>query len=311
MNELNLREADRLEVTVLIDNYTDMFMEQSSEIDVRPPFAPEKPVLAEHGLSCFIKIFAGSEEHVILMDTGISTESLFQNANALNIDLNRVETVVLSHGHFDHIGGLLNFMNRVSGEIPLALHPEAFLERRINNPAASAPVPVPGLDEEVFKQTGAEIIKCRGPSTLASELMLMTGEVERTTTFENGFPWAEVKINDKWVVDPFNDDQGLVVNLKDKGLVVISGCAHAGIINTVDYARKITKKDKVHAVLGGFHLTGPIFEPIIEPTIKEMKRINPDYVVPMHCTGWNSINKFKEEMPEEVVLNTVGTTYIF
>ncbi len=111
MKELRLREADKLEVTVLVDNYTDMFMEQSSEIDVRPPFDPEKPVLAEHGLSCFIKIFAGSEEHVILMDTGISTECLFQNANALNIDLNKVETIVLSHGHFDHIGGLLKFMN--------------------------------------------------------------------------------------------------------------------------------------------------------------------------------------------------------
>ncbi len=199
----------------------------------------------------------------------------------------------------------------VSGEIPLALHPEAFLERRINNPASSAPIHVPGLDEEVLKLTGTEIIKCRGPSTLASELMLITGEVERTTTFEKGFPWAEVKINDKWVVDPFNDDQGLVIKLKDKGLVVISGCAHAGIINTVNYAQKIAKKDKVHAVLGGFHLTGPIFEPIIEPTIKEMERINHDYVVPMHCTGWNSINKFKEAMHEKVVLNTVGTTYVF
>ena len=140
---------------------------------------------------------------------------------------------------------------------------------------------------------------------------MATGEVERVTPFEKGFPGMEAKINGNWVVDPFNDDQGLVVNLKDKRLVVIGGCSHAGIINTVKYAKKITKIEKVHAVLGGFHLTGPLFEPIIGTTIDEMKKINPEYVAPMHCTGWNAINQFKEKMPGRVIINTVGTTYTF
>lgn len=113
------------------------------------------------------------------------------------------------------------------------------------------------------------------------------------------------------MTDPFRSDQGLVIKLKGKGPVVISGCAHAGIINTVEYAKKITGTDRVHAVMGGFHLRGQVFDPIIQPTIDEMKRIDPDYVVSMHCTGWKAINQFAEEMPEKFLLNTVGITHFF
>lgn len=255
-------------------------------------------------------MYAGSKEHLVLMDTGVSSKCLLHNMDVLNVDLNKIESVILSHGHFDHIGGLLDFFGSVSNDVPLFVHPEAFSKRRLNNPAVG-PVEVPSLYEDDLKNIGVEIIKSEVPSTLASDMILMTGKVERTTDFEKGFPWAETKINDQWISDPFNDDQGIVIKLKDKGLVVVSGCAHAGIINTINYSKKITGTNDVHAVLGGFHLTGPIFEPIIKPTIDEMKKIGPDYVVPMHCTGWNAINQFKEEMPENVILDTVGTTYVF
>ena len=131
------------------------------------------------------------------------------------------------------------------------------------------------------------------------------------TDFEQGFPWAEANIDDGWVTDPFRDDQGLVMNLRGKGLIVLGGCSHAGIINTVEHARAVTGVDRVEAVLGGFHLTGPLFEPVIGPTIDEMKRIAPRYVVPMHCTGWKAIVRFAAEMPDRFLLNTVGTTYVF
>lgn len=309
MGEINLEEIDKLEITVLIDNYIDIFMESSSKVDFRPKFFTENPLRAEHGLSCLVKLFKGSEEHLILMDFGISEDGLFHNANALNIDLDGVDSTFLSHGHFDHIGGILKFMDQFPN-VPLFIHPDAFLERRLNNPSAG-PVDIADLNENILTEMGVKIIKSEGPSTMASNMVLLTGKVERTTPFEKGFPWAETKIKKEWIVDPFNDDQGLVVKLKDKGLVVISGCAHAGIINTVRYAQKLTGINEVHAVLGGFHLTGSIFEPIIQPTIEEMKKIDPDYIVPMHCTGWNTINCFKEAMPDKVIMNTVGTTYIF
>jgi 7,8-dihydropterin-6-yl-methyl-4-(beta-D-ribofuranosyl)aminobenzene 5'-phosphate synthase len=121
----------------------------------------------------------------------------------------------------------------------------------------------------------------------------------------------EAFMNNRWVPDPISDDQALVINVKGKGLVVISGCAHAGIINTIEYAKKLTGIETVHAVIGGFHLSGPLFAPVIQPTIDAMKRISPDYVVPMHCTGWTAVNRFFEEMPGRCILNTVGTTYVF
>jgi 7,8-dihydropterin-6-yl-methyl-4-(beta-D-ribofuranosyl)aminobenzene 5'-phosphate synthase len=170
---------------------------------------------------------------------------------------------------------------------------------------------MPALDECILKEAGAAPLKSEIASPIAGGLIYTTGEVERKTSFEKGFPWAEARIDGKWVIDPFRDDQGLIIKVKGKGLIVISGCAHAGIINTIEYAKKITGTDQVHAVLGGFHLTGRIFEPIIQPTIDEMKKIKPDHIVPMHCTGWKAINKFAEEMPEQFMLNTVGTTYTF
>jgi 7,8-dihydropterin-6-yl-methyl-4-(beta-D-ribofuranosyl)aminobenzene 5'-phosphate synthase len=172
-------------------------------------------------------------------------------------------------------------------------------------------VDLPGLDEVALKKAGADILLRSSPSLLAAGHLLVTGEVERTTSFEKGFPGMEARVGEQWSPDPIRDDQALVINIEDKGLVVISGCAHAGIINTVDYARKITDVDHVHAVLGGFHLTGPLFAPVIQPTIDEMTRIDPDYVVPMHCTGWNAINRFMAALPGKCILNTAGTTYVF
>jgi len=310
MAALNVREADRLEVTVLVDNYTDLFVRQNTEIVRRPAGAATNAPLAEHGLSLVIKVCADSEEHTVIMDAGISAVCLLHNAIVFGIDFGQVESAVLSHGHVDHFGGLTAFLEAAGKGIPLVLHPDAFLERRLNVPGVMV-IELPRLDESVLEQAGADVRKKSEPSTLASDLLLVLGEVERVTDFETGFAWAEAKIKDEWVTDPFHDDQGVAVNVKGKGLVILSGCAHAGIINTVEHARKVTGVDKVHAVLGGFHLTGPLFEPLVGPTIAEMKRIGPDFVVPMHCTGWNAINQFAREMPEQFALNVVGTTYVF
>jgi 7,8-dihydropterin-6-yl-methyl-4-(beta-D-ribofuranosyl)aminobenzene 5'-phosphate synthase len=311
MDGLNLQEVDRLEVTVLIDNYTDVLLLQGTDMVKRPMTpAPNWP-LAEHGLSCLLKVHRGAEEHVVLLDAGVSSTCFFHNARVLNVDLSKIEAVVLSHGHSDHFGALVEFLNRAAKGIPVVLHPDAFLERAINIPVLGRRVEVPRLDEACLKETGAVLRKVKGASTLFSDLILISGEVQRVTDFEKGFPWAEAKIDDKWVVDPFHDDQGVAVNVKGKGLVVIGGCSHAGIINTVKHCQAVTQTSKVHAVLGGFHLTGQIFEQIIGPTIEEMKMIGPDFIMPMHCTGWHAINRFAREMPQQFILTTVGTTYVF
>jgi len=310
MAELILREAERVEITVLVDNYTDTFLIESTDVMKRPKAFPDVGPLAEHGLSCLIKVFAGSEEHVLLMDTGRSALCLLHNMEVFNCDLKKIEGVVLSHGHRDHFGGLLEFLKKSKKGIPLVLHPDAFSQRRMNSPHGGIR-DAPMLDKEALKGTGVEIREGKGASTLCSDLIMTLGEVERVTDFEKGLLWAEARADDRWIVDPLHDDQGVVINVKGKGLVIIGGCSHAGIINTVQYARKVSKTEKVHAILGGFHLTGPLFEPIIGKTIEEMKKLRPDFVVPMHCTGWKAINQFASEMTDQFLLNSVGTTYIF
>jgi 7,8-dihydropterin-6-yl-methyl-4-(beta-D-ribofuranosyl)aminobenzene 5'-phosphate synthase len=311
MNSVKLREVEKVEVTVLVDNYTDLLLLQSTNVVKRAPVVPPQAYLAEHGFSCLIKTIDGPEEHAVLMDVGISGTCLLHNAELLKIDLGRVEALILSHGHFDHCWALREILPKVPKGIPLVSHPDAFLSRRFNLPALKIEVSMPPPDENILKEAGMEIRKIREDSTLAAGRLLVLGEIERVTDFEKGMPGMEAEIKGQWVKDPFSDDRGVAFKIKNKGLVVIGGCSHAGIINTVKYAQKVTGTSKVHAVLGGFHLTGPMMEPVIGPTIGEMKKIGPDYIVPTHCTGWKAINQFAKEMPEQFILNTVGTTYIF
>jgi len=310
MMENLLKPADRIEVTVLVDNYSDLLVPPTTPVEHRAPFNPCHTLLAEHGLSCLVRVVAGRSEHAILLDAGLSKNCLSHNVREMGLDLSGVEAVVLSHGHFDHTGGLEEVFCGAGRQVPLIVHPDAFLRRR-RTAQGRDPVELPPPDAVAWKKAGADIIRRNGPSTLAAGHLLVTGEVERTTSFEKRLPAMEVYVNGRWEPDPVRDDQALVANVKGRGLVVISGCAHAGIVNTVRYAKKLSGARRVHAVMGGFHLSGPHFEPAISPTINAMKRINPGYVVPMHCTGWKAMNRFAEEMPGRFILNTVGTTYVF
>ncbi len=310
MKETKLNEVDKLELNILVDNYTDLFLLQSTNVLKRPAVPPPNCLLAEHGFSCLIKTSQGDKEYTVLMDMGITGTCLLHNADVLKVDLGKVEALVLSHGHFDHFWGLKQVLGRTRKPIPLFLHPEAFLPRRLNIAPLRMQVDLPALDEHALKESGVEVKKIKEDWILDSGILIL-GEVGRVTPFEKGFPWAEAKIENNWVKDPFFDDRGLAVLVKNKGLVLIGGCSHAGIVNTVKHAQKITGTEKVHAILGGFHLTGPIFEPIIGPTIEEIKGVKPDFVVPMHCTGWEAINQIAQAMPEQFLLNSVGTTYVF
>jgi 7,8-dihydropterin-6-yl-methyl-4-(beta-D-ribofuranosyl)aminobenzene 5'-phosphate synthase len=294
----------------LVDNYSDSFLIENTDVVKRLKAFPDIGPVAEHGLSCLITVYSGSTRHTIVMDAGRSALCLMHNIKVFNVDTKAIDGIVLSHGHRDHYGGLLDLLKEVNMGIPLVLHPHAFTPRRMNPPKGE-PRNMPLLDEHAVEATGVNIHKETENSTLADGLIGVMGEVDRVTDFETGHPWAEAYIDGGWVVDPFLDDRGVFVHVRGKGLVVLSGCAHAGIINTVRYAQKLAQAEKVHAVLGGFHLTGPIFEPIIGRTITEMKKLAPTFIVPMHCTGWKAINQFATDMPGEFLLNCVGTTYVF
>lgn len=305
-----LLEADGLELTVLVDNYTDILMTQSTETVRRVMCPPPMVPWAEHGLASVLRVRCRGEEHMIVMDAGVTPECLTHNVDLLKVDLSSTEAIVLSHGHIDHYGGLSGLMGRVRKGTPTILHPDAFLPRRLNFPGVG-PSPVWKLEEGLIAGLGGAVHKRAEPSTIASGLVQVSGEIRRRTAFEKGFPFAEARFDEGWKVDPFKDDQAIAVNIRNKGLVILSGCAHAGIINTVEHMREITGVQKVHAVLGGFHLSGPLFDPIIPATVEAMRQIAPDHIVPMHCTGWRAIGAFASAMPERFDLNVVGTTYVF
>ena len=309
---IHLKEVNCIETITLIDNYVDVLL-PDTDVVTRPPLAkngdlPSDTLLAEHGLSLLVTLYQGENKHTILLDTGYNKIGVPHNVEKLGIDLKEIEAIVLSHGHMDHTGSLYQVLDQIAHPVPLVLHPDAFLYPRYLGLDDGGKLLFPQtLTREELESRNIEIIESRTPTFLADDTVMVTGEIERITGFEKGLPNALMEKNGKIVADSILDDQSLVINLKDKGLVIISGCSHAGIINTILFAKEVTGIQKIHAVLGGFHLSGPLFEPIIEETIEELKRIDPKVLIPMHCTGWKAIQRFSEEFPSSFTLNSVGT----
>ncbi len=319
MPSIQLREADRLEITVLVDNYTDLLLSDTPIVKrLRVPLVDS--VLAEHGLACLVTAYAGDETHTILMDTGISGTCLNHNAALLGKSMaavagkvrhriEDVETLVLSHGHFDHFSGLTQYLALQQNPVTMVAHPQVFAQRRVKA-REDRYVDLPVLERAEMEAKGL-CFDCRDQaSTIAQGLMLLSGEVARVTNFETGSANMEAFLNGAWVTDPFLDDQALAVKLKGKGLVILGGCSHAGIVNTVEHLSKVSQTDQIHAVMGGFHLSGAKDE-LIEATVAAIKQIAPAYIVPMHCSGLKASHTFAAQMPDQFILNAAGTTYIF
>ncbi len=135
--------------------------------------------------------------------------------------------------------------------------------------------------------------------------------LDRTTDFEKGSPAHQALRHARWEPDPLIlDDQALVVDVRGKGLVVLTGCGHAGVVNTLRHARRLTGVERVHAVVGGFHLSGRAFEPIIGPTVDSLRDLAPDAVVPAHCTGWRAAHAIAARLPDAFIQNSVGTSIV-
>ena len=308
----SLKAADRVEILTLIDNYIDLLL-PATDIVTRPPLAKEGKILAdtllaEHGLSLLITVYQGEAKHTILLDTGYTKVGVPHNMERLGIDADDIEAIVISHGHMDHTGSLYAILDKLPGRIPLVLHPGAFVHPRYTRaPDGAMRLWPQTLVQDDLEQENVEIVASKTPTLIAADMILVTGEVERTTAFEKGMPNALLEKDGEYVQDPIKEDQALVINLAGKGLVVISGCAHAGIVNTVEYAKKLAGEETIHAVLGGFHLTGPFFEKIHDETVDALKKMEPEVIMPMHCTGWKAIQKFQKEFASNFVLSSVGS----
>jgi 7,8-dihydropterin-6-yl-methyl-4-(beta-D-ribofuranosyl)aminobenzene 5'-phosphate synthase len=306
---VNIPEAEKITITIITDNYVET-TRPSYKIATRYT----GPLYAEHGLSCHIETVVDGRSHSLLFDFSPTFSGLSRNMDALKIDLDKLEALALSHGHQDHCGGLVELLKsrkeKIPKGIPLYVGEEAFAERGVGKRSDGVRVVHrPPKKENIEGLEFVKIVEIKDPTPIVSGAYL-TGRIEKVTDYEKVDPGRWVKRGDNFEQENFIGEQSVVLNLKGKGLVVLSGCAHVGIVNTVKHAQKITGIRKVHAIMGGFHLTG-VKEEIIRRTVGDIKAMAPDYIMPMHCTGFENIAAFAKEMPDQFILNTVGTKYIF
>lgn len=311
-----LKEVEKVEITCLVDNTVDALL-PSTEVARRPVLAKnwyEHPLIAEHGFCAAITLHIDGGKRRILLDSGLDPLAASHNANALGFDLSFCESLISSHGHIDHAGGLLNIRKIMNQDqkIQLVLHEDAFRNRVVKFQDGRT-IDLPAPDRTLLTEAGYKIIEKNSASSWVNDRVLVTGEIPRTNNFEKGFPNHYSEVDDgNLEADPLiKDDQAIVLNAKDKGLVIITGCGHAGIINTLNYAKELTGEDRIYSVVGGMHLSGGLFEPIISRTAEELERLNPKFVVPCHCSGLKAVNEIARKMPQSFIQSSVGTTYIF
>jgi len=269
-------------------------------------------ILAEHGFSAIVKTTMGDKTKTMLFDFGFSENGAAQNAATLGVNMNEVEAIALSHGHSDHTGGMEKLTAMIGKlNIPFVVHPSVFVSPRYLKFGEDFKINFPKFTREMVKQAGLSVVESDKPYPLLGNTVLFLGEIPKQTDFEKGWALPHCQKDGKEVWDAIEDDTSIVMNLKDKGLVIISGCAHAGIVNTVRHAMSVTGIDKVHVIMGGFHLSGPFFEPIIDCTTQELQKLNPSYVIPTHCTGRKAIMAMEKQMPDQFILNMAGTKLTF
>jgi len=321
----DLEPVDSVTVTAIMDNVTDALMPDQGPAR-RPPLGTggRRPVatmeggegpsalLAEHGFSVLVTVSKNGSPHQILFDTGTSPDGASENMTRLGIDPFAIEAIVCSHGHFDHTTGLDGLIRRMGMvNLPVLIHPHFWRRRRLTIPGRE-PQEIPTTSRRALAEVGFDVIEEEQPSFLFGRSVLITGEVPRVTGYEPGFPPQQAWLDGRWEPDPLVlDDQALIVDVKDKGLVVITGCGHAGVVNICRYARRLTGDRPLHAIIGGFHLNGPLFEPLIPRVLDDLAALAPSVIVPAHCTGWRAQHAMGARFGEAFIPNTVGTRLEF
>lgn len=310
---VKIPESEKIVITVITDNLADVTLPhyKIAKRHMGTTSILQAALHAEHGLAYQIETVVNDESHACLFDFGVISQGVMRNMELLNIDFSKIEALGLSHDHFDHQAALIDILKAKKEAfrkgIPLYVGEQFFVgtfSRMPNGQIAN----LLALKREDIEGLGfVKIVEIKESTPIIPGAYL-PGRVEQVTNYEKIAPNFVAKKGSEYVPETFIGEQAVILNVKGKGLVVLSGCAHRGIVNTVKHAQKMTGMEKIYAVIGGFHLTGANPE-LIQKTIADIKAIKPEYIVPTHCTGFQAISAFAKEMPDQFILNTAGTKY--
>ncbi|NCY24036.1 MAG: MBL fold metallo-hydrolase [Alphaproteobacteria bacterium] len=308
-------EAERLEILVIVDNVLDMlsstprFVQRETQVLRRfgmTRTAGECLCCASHGLSLLITAHGPGGPRSMLFDGGPVDMSMARNAPRLGVNFAAIDAMMLSHGHWDHAGGLPQALSMLpeGKRVPLYLHPGMFAERGMRQSDGGVlpmdPVPSPAG----WAAMGADPVVSAEPLSVLDGLFQISGEIPRVTGYERGLPGQVARADDTapWVADELlMDERFLAVRLKGKGLVIFSACSHAGVVNVLHEARRLFPGERLHAVMGGFHLSGEN-EAIIPQTVRDLGGFGLELIIPAHCTGWRAVNALERAYGEPMVV---------
>jgi 7,8-dihydropterin-6-yl-methyl-4-(beta-D-ribofuranosyl)aminobenzene 5'-phosphate synthase len=325
-DSLVISPVKRASITILVDNKANLMVESNERVK----YYTEKPLLAEHGFSALIQL--EDSEKRILWDAGVSQVALIENLHRMKLNAAMIGKIALSHGHLDHYAAMTALLMEMdllpqekewvastrgseieewmkSFRIQIVAHPAAFRERWDQKEDGTLLGPFFPPPEQIWEALGAEIFLSEGPHQLSTGCWT-TGFIPRNSFEKAGRPnESRYRAGSEFLPDDIDEDQAIVIHIDGKGLIVISGCAHSGIVNTITYARQRFGVDRIYAVIGGFHLADASDQEISQ-TIDYLLDLEPCLVVPCHCTGLKAINRIAQSMPDKFIEGVVGATYL-
>jgi 7,8-dihydropterin-6-yl-methyl-4-(beta-D-ribofuranosyl)aminobenzene 5'-phosphate synthase len=331
-------EVEAVSVRVVVDSYQFAVAagKKTGSVDVQhfgwglsKDKPPSNTLISEFGLSMHAESKRGGEIANLLMDFGFTAEALNNNIRLLSVDPAELHALVLSHGHFDHFGGVVGFLQQNKGKLKAKLPlyiggEECFCSREWVGP------PTPGnfgaLDRQALEEANLTVTYAEGPS-LVGPHAFTTGQIP-LRSFEKVLSPSTMKIGvedgigcypDKVpedavaksiIPDQFRHELAAAYNLRERGLVILTACSHRGVVNTIKQAQAASGVTKVHAIIGGFHLA-PYTEDYVRETIAALKEMDVDYVIPLHCSGEVFYDLAKSEMPTKLLRSYTGTRFVF
>jgi 7,8-dihydropterin-6-yl-methyl-4-(beta-D-ribofuranosyl)aminobenzene 5'-phosphate synthase len=325
---VGLQAVDKVEIHVIIDNATDSLSSIPSHAESEFAYqarsgmrelAGDSLSCACHGLSCLISSHRGDIRRTVLFDSGPEEYAFERNCTRLGINLGCVEGVVLSHGHWDHGGGMLKALDLISVKngnrpIPYYAHPDMFRSRarKLPNGEILPRKDVPSIG--MLNDRGTQVVSTRTAQTVFDGMFHLSGEIPRVTLFERGLAehYQRPENGLDWTPDPWLiDERFLAVNVAGKGVLVFTACSHAGVINVLTHARACFPGAPLYGVAGGFHLAGAN-EPIIPETVEAMKAFGLSVIAAGHCTGWRAVTALTNVFGDSIVdPSVVGKRYTF